>query len=296
MDMEAATNPVEGEDTAAATLPENTEVEAEGQTTEAEQFDEDGNPIEGPPEDEEVEVEDGLKLKVPKDHAQKVREALLRQADYTRKTQEVAEQRRAMESERQAIAQSTQEELNAFAQAKAIEPRLAEYQRLTQADWDSWEYNDPDAAQRGFREYTLLKDQYAQTTGALSFMRQQRALVAQHTLAKRSEEGRAVLAREIGWNDELKSNLVSLAEEFGFSRDDLDDIEADTRVAKLLYELKLGREARAKQQQAQRHVQAQQVTPAAKVSAQAAPTTGVDDRTGIDAWMARRNSQVRKRA
>src|SRR5688572_20265217 len=50
---------------------------------------------------EEAELEyEGRKFKVPKEAADEVKSALMRHADYTRKTQEVAEHRRAVEAER----------------------------------------------------------------------------------------------------------------------------------------------------------------------------------------------------
>src|SRR6476646_10025915 len=120
MDTET-TNPVGGEDTASATLGEDTGVGAEGQTDD-QQFDDDGNPIAQPEEEEEVELDD-LKLKVPKTAAEKLKalqEGNLRQADYTRKTQELAEQRKAFETERQTVQQASQAEIDALANVRAI--------------------------------------------------------------------------------------------------------------------------------------------------------------------------------
>ena len=77
MDSETTTNPVEVEIGAAATSDPAQEVDPIEL-----QLEEGGEPI-AALEEEEVEY-DGLKLKVPKDQAQKVRDALLRQADYTR--------------------------------------------------------------------------------------------------------------------------------------------------------------------------------------------------------------------
>src|SRR6478735_5451895 len=124
------TNLVDGGDTSDAdTADLETGVDAEGQQTDAEpQYDEDGNVIE-PDEDEEVELDD-LKLKVPKDQAQKVREAMLRQADYTRKTQEVAEERKALQAERQSMHQIGQAEFQAAAQLQNLDGQLAQYQRI----------------------------------------------------------------------------------------------------------------------------------------------------------------------
>jgi len=294
MAQEPATNPVEGEDTAATTLPENPEVENEGQIETETLYDDDGNPIEAePPEDEEVELDADLKLKVPKDQAQKVREALLRQADYTRKTQELAEQRRAFEADRQNIQQATQEELGAFAQAAALGQQIAQYQKI---DWAAWNDNDPFEAQKAFMQFQQVKDAHQEAMNQLSHYQRQRVSRAQQESAQRIEQGRQQLEREIGWNDELKARLTDYALGMGLSREDLSDLEATPAAAKILRDAYEGHQARQKAQAAERHKTAQQVQPAATVRAKAAPVAGLDDRLGAEEWIRRRDAQVRKRA
>lgn len=299
---EPATNPVsEGDTFVMDTAAPTQEVDTEGQGETEPQFDEDGNPIEpeaadGSSEDEEIELDDGLKLKVPKTAAEKIRElkeGSLRHADYTRKTQAIAERARILD----AVQQSTQEEFDTYAQAKAVEGRLGEYQRLSEPDWRRWEMEDPEAAQSGFREFTLLKDAHQRAMGRLAQLHQQRNFQTQQETARRMEEGRAVLKREItGWNEDLKSNLLSLASEFGFTSEELSDIEADPRQAKLLHELSTLRQAAKTQKTVLGHVAAQAVKPAAKVSGGSSPPGGLDDRADIGTWMRNREKQARQRA
>ena len=89
---EDATNPVDVEDDAVLDAPEvDAESYSDDETPEA---DAEGAPDEGQPEDDTEEVDwDGAKYRVPKP----LKDALLRQADYTRKTQELADQRRTVE-------------------------------------------------------------------------------------------------------------------------------------------------------------------------------------------------------
>lgn len=295
-----ATNPVDGEDTASATLDPGTEVETEGQDqTDEIELDEYGNPIE--PEDEEVELDDDLKLKVPKDQAQKVREAMLRQADYTRKTQELAEQRRAFDNERQNIAGATQQELAVFAQASNLGQQLAAFQRI---DWNAWnaqaqanyDYDEQAKIQAAWMNYQQVKDAHAGAMGALQNLQNQRVSASQQETAKRVEEGRQVLAKEIGWTDELKAKLTDYALGQGLSRDDLSDLEASPAAAKILRDAFEGFQARQKQKAAKRHETAQQAEPAATVSAKRAPASGLDDRLGIEEWNRRREAQIRRKA
>ena len=295
-----ATNPVDVEDTAAATLDDATGVDTDGSVNDDSLFDEDGNPIEGPPEDEEIELEDGLKLKVSKDYAEKLRLGFLRQQDYTKKTQGLSDERKAFEAERDQVRSATQEELNAYARAVTIGEQIAAYQNvnwaaeLAQARAN---YDDDAVANINaqFMQFTQLERQQQAALAHLSNARQQRLSAAQQETAKRIDEGRTSLAKEIGWNDDLKAKLLGFAGEFGFSREELDDLEADPRVAKVLHAAFEGREATRKAKAAQKHVDAQQAQPAATVRANRAPPSGVDDRQNIDAWMKARNEQLRKR-
>lgn len=288
MDTDDATTPVEGEDTAAAILPENTEV------TEA-QFDDDGNPIEVE-DDEEFELDEGLKLRVPKDAALKLKElkeGTLRQADYTRKTQEVAEQRKALEAERQAVTQASQEELGARAEVIAIDQRLAEYQNI---DWDRWEQEDPLSAQRGWRQFQTLQNQRQQAVGKFAQLHHQRTEQAASEKNTRLQKALGELQRDIpGYDAALGAKLQDFGiKTFGFTAEELADFE-DARMVKVLHAAFEGAQARDKAKQAQKHLTAQQVTPAAKVGGKAAPIQGLDDRLSIEEWNRRRTEQLRKR-
>lgn len=294
-----ATNPVGGEDTVEeTTLDPGTEVETPEVENDEPELDDDGNPIE--PEDEEVDLDD-LKLKVPKDQAQKVREAMLRQADYTRKTQELAEQRKAFETERQNVVQATNEELNAFAQASNLGQRLAAFQQI---NWNAWtqqaqanfDYDEQAKIQAAWMEFQQVKDAHAQAIGTLRTLQDQRVSAAQQETAKRVEEGRADLVKNDGWTEELKAKLTDYALTRGLSRDDLGDLEATPAAARILMDAYEGYQARQQKQAANRHVQAQQAQPAATVSTRRAPPSGLDDRLSIEEWTRRREEQLRKRA
>jgi len=283
--MDTETNPVEVEDTSADTLPEDQEVEQ----TEAEEpeLDEDGNPIDT---DEEIDLDD-LKLKVPKDQAQKVREAMLRQADYTRKTQELAESRRAFDTERAQIYQSTQAELNAFAETQNIGRQLAAYQ---QTNWQAWAQEDPFAAQEHFMHFQTLKDAHQGAMNQLAFLHQQRQAAAKQETDNRIGEGRTVLEREIGWNDTLKASLTDYALGMGLSRDDLSDLEANPAAAKILHEAWKGSKTSRNTAAANKHLAAQAVQPAAKAGGgnTPIPTNKLDDRLSAKEWMRRREKQL----
>ena len=153
MSEETTTNPVEGEDNVSATLPDTQEVEPQAVDNEQALGDDSVDPQD---DSEEIEHE-GRKYLVPS----ALKPLLLMQADYTRKTQEVAEQRRAVQAERQALHQTSQAELDAYAHATTLAGRLAQYQ---QVDWRAWHDSDPFAASAATSEYNMLRDQHSQAT------------------------------------------------------------------------------------------------------------------------------------
>jgi hypothetical protein len=292
MEMETdTTSPVDGGDTSEEIAEVEAEVETEGQEPE---LVEDGNPIEEPDEDEELELDDDLKLKVPKSQAQKVREAMLRQADYTKKTQELADRRKAFEAEQQQLSSATQAELNTYAVAQSVAAQIQQFQNV---DWDKWHDTDPFEAAKASSQYQRLIVTHQQAMGQLQHLRGQRLSHAQQETAKRIEEGRTNLAKDIpGWNDDLKAKLIGFAAEHGFSQDELSDLEADPRVAKVLHAAFEGSQAKRKAAATNRHLQAQKVEPAATVGAKAIPPRGLSDKLSTEEWMRRRDEQARKRA
>jgi hypothetical protein len=285
MDTETATNPVEGDDTSLDTVATTQEVEAEGQETE---YDDDGNPIEVPEDSEEVE-HDGQKYKVPK----AIKPLLLMQADYTRKTQELAEERKALVAERTQVQQASQAEVQAQAHIVAMDAQIAEYQNI---DWDAWEAQDPFEAQKGWRQFQQAQQARANAANQFVSLRQQRTLAQQQETAKLIEEGRAVLARDIpGWSAEVAEKLLDAGvKQYGFSRAEIEEF-TDPRMVKVLHDAHQYRLAQGKEKKAQGHVQAQVARPAAKVGGASAPVSGLDDRLSPAEWMKRREAQARKR-
>ena len=141
----------------------------------------------------------------------------------------------------------------------------------------------------------MLRDRHSQALGQLSQLHGQRTFLAQQDSARRMEEGRAALAKEIpGWSEDLKARLIGFAAGYGFSRDELDDLEADPRVARVLHAAFSGSRTAETARKVHSNLAAQQVQPAASVKARGAPPAGLDDRLSPDEWVRRRNAQLRK--
>lgn len=191
--------------------------EAEVEETEAEEAApqdngeeaEESEEVESPEEDEvepeeeaeepdlvEIDV-DGESYKVP----EVLKDKFMLQADYTRKTQEVAEQRKQIEAAQanlQLQAQMQQQNLEDYAKLIATDKQLQGYQ---QVDWNALYDSDPAEFVRLKEAYRELKDSRTEMTQTLTMKQQQQIAEQQSRLQQATEEGNAVLTKEIpGWN------------------------------------------------------------------------------------------------
>lgn len=287
--MDEVTNPAEPEVTDAPELDT-----PETDTTEQEiEFDDQGNPIEPDPEleeDDQADIEyEGKQFKVPKE----LKDAFLRQSDYTRKTQEVAEIRRTLEGTLQQATQLSQAEKAIEAQFIGVQQALATYEEI---DWRAWMEQDPVAANTARMEYEDLHRQ----RGALANQHQQaanqRLAMAQQEKAKRIAEGQKFIAERIpNWGTEAQQKLVTHAvNNLGFTATELNAID-DPRIIIALHEASQFRQLNQRQKTAQKVQKQEAVKPAAKVQGKTPAYRGLDDRMSADAWVKARNAQLAKR-
>ncbi len=276
------------------TNPETPEVEIEEEVIEEAyegeepELDEDGNPIEEPEELFEVEA-NGKKYQLPKE----LRDQFLMQQDYTRKTQEVAEQRKALEAERQQAQQMSEGEFKARAQIVQIDEALTEFRQI---DWDTWMSRDQPAAQRAWMQYQRLQDERGNALTQYQQIQQERTLQEQRETAERLQKGLSELQAKIpDWSPNKAAALLDFGEkQLGFSRQELNAID-DPRM---IIALNLAAQALDKQAASRTAAKAQvqsSVKPAARVSGGRTPSNRVDDRVSTDAWMKARQAQVSKR-
>ncbi|WP_394764285.1 hypothetical protein [Phenylobacterium sp.] len=220
--------------------------------------------------------------------------AFLRQADYTRKTQELAHHRRGLEAEREAVAAHAQ----AVGQASGEQVHLAaldhQLEHLGGVDWQAYAAEDPHGAQAlwdRLQQMAHAREGLAQTIG-------QRAahgrLQAAHAAAARMAEAGRTLQKEIdGWSPELAAKLVDYAQTHGVTLEELSQ-QDDPRVWKILHRAHQAEMAGQREGAARTAAQAQAVRPAVLVSGSAAGGGGVRDELGTKEWMQRRNDLVRK--
>jgi hypothetical protein len=216
--------------------------------------------------------------------------AFLRQADYTRKTQELAEHRRAVEAERQALA----EQKRAAAGASQDRLRLAaldhQLETFQGVDWEAYAAEDPQAAQALWGRFQALNDARGQLAYAVSHEDEREQLKEAREAAERMAQTGQKLREEIdGWSPDVAAKLIEYGQAFGVTVEELAQM-ADARLWKLLHKAYQADQA-GQQQTAAR---AQAVRPAVMVGGAAAGSGGVRDELATKEWMARRNDQMLK--
>lgn len=228
------------------------EVEATEEPTEEEVED---SEEEEPETEDEVEEEDSdeeqpaepIKLKVNGEEIEKPLDevvALAQQGlDYTKKTQEVAEQRKQLETlEQQLKAQeqqfAEQAQLNNLliedvAKITALDQQLNQYANV---DWQKLTDSDFVEAQKQYMAYNQLQQQRNDAVSQFEAKRQEALTKHQQSMAERIKKGKEVLAKEIpNWSPETTQAVISTGKEYGFSDDELGAI-VDPRHVKVLYD------------------------------------------------------------
>jgi hypothetical protein len=246
-----------------------------------------------PPSDETEEVEhEGKKYKIPKP----LKGALLMQADYTRKTQEVAEQRRALEERQKALGEEQKihaEHLTDIARVVAFNDAIA---RFEQADWAKIRAENPQLYNDLWFQYGQAKEQRDRAVVALQQKVQERSSKAQLEQARRIEEARAALARDIrDWSPELAGKLNQFAIDAGFTADELRQV-TDPRVIKLLHAAWAGHQLQLKSAAATKAANSEAAKPLPTVSGNTPAEKGLSDKLSVHEWMKRRNAQIKRRA
>lgn len=186
--------------------------------------------VEVEPEEETEEVEhEGKKYAIPK----ALKSALMFQADYTRKTQEAAEVKRAAEAERTRYVQASEEYIADRAKLAAVDQHLTKFQKV---NWSELTDEDPVAAQKLWLQFAQLKDSRQQMAAQLAQKEHSRTLDRQQMQAKLVEDGHAVLIRDIPeWSPEKGAKITAFAaKEFGFQPEELGNV-FDPRIVKVLH-------------------------------------------------------------
>lgn len=234
-------------------LGEKPEVEA------AEPLDEAEQEVEAAPDEDNVDDEpelveithNGKPVKLTLDE---VIEHASKGFDYTQKTQQLADQRKQLDTLAQNIQQQYQLQqatIQETAKVYAMDSQLANYQNV---NWDAWMDQDPVEASKGWQKYTMLKSQRDEAANGIQQIQSQTQQMTMHKLQQKLNEGAQQLANEIkGWSPELAKSLKSNALEYGFSETELDQVY-DPRMVKVLHDAYQWRQLQAKKPEVQKRV------------------------------------------
>lgn len=235
----------------------------EGEAPETEEEVESG--VEGDSEEETPETgtlkltHNGEEVEVPMDEAI----ALAQQGyDYTQKTQKLAEERKVVEMQAQAVkaqeqaikqqAETQQALIKEIAEVTAIDKELARYQAV---DWNSLSESDPVQTQKLWIQYQQLQNSRTQALNQLQqkhgHLEQQRALNAQAQL----EQARTELLKVFpNWNADIAKDIRETGKSYGFSDDDLSSV-TDPRMVKVLHDAAQFRKLQAQKGNVKQKVQ-----------------------------------------
>ena len=201
--------------------PEPSDVESEEESEEeAEEEDSEESPEEDEPE-EESETETVYTVRVDGKDVEVTEDELLkgysRQADYTKKTQELAEYRKEMDNALAYYQNEIQQTQQARAQyvdavESAIQNNYAHLQQFQNVDWERLKLEDRE-------EYLTKRDDYRQAQEQIDSLKQEHQAAAEKQQAEMQEQHKRVWAEEHqkmaqiipDWNDNEKRMAISKA-------------------------------------------------------------------------------------
>jgi len=214
-------------------LEEDESFEEESEEEEAEEAEEESEETEGEEEEELYAVTvNGEEVAVSLDE---LLSGYSRQSDYTRKTQEIAGDRKEMEtlqqqynSEIAQIQQERQQYMDAL--TNVMQGSMSELEKFATVDWNSLRENDP-------IEYVTTREQYREAQEKIQGLQNEQARAAQTQQAQMQKAQQEMLQVEKGklvealpdWGvpdkqKEIATGLQSYAKEQGFTADELDSL------------------------------------------------------------------------
>lgn len=295
MNLEPAANPAEAESTVVDTAQQEANTPAvgetetkEGETEEPDELDALAGISKDEPEPVEVEYE-GKTFKVDPE----IKDALLRQADYSRKTMEVAEARKAFEAEReqfQLTANQTKEEFQATVALVKLSEQAQQYE---QVDWQAWMQSDPQGAQAARWEYDKIIRDRDQVNQALSIYLQNKARTQTEEIEVARRQAIEQVSKEIpNFTDARRTELESLVENLGAPKGTSAKL-SDAWEYKILHFADIGRKFVERQREAAKAARA--VKPATMVGGSAAAGTKNPDDMTVQEWNAWRSKALAKK-
>ena len=247
----------------------------------------------------EVEVEyEGKIYTLPAE----LKDALLRQSDYTRKTQEVAQARKALLAEREAHqhgAHRMRAHIQDAARIVALNDQLA---RLDQVDWRALQAKHPAHARALWESRAELQKLRDHAARAWTEKEKEHASHSKRATAKRMDEIIAHLPRLIAdWSADLDTKLAQYGNAEGISTEEMAQATLQNPAfVRLLHKACQFDEAEKKKKTQQTFEAAQAARPVTRVggsggTASRRTTDSSGDALSAEEWAKRERERMRRR-
>lgn len=217
------------EDDEPSSEPEAEEVEASDADESDEEPDAEAQPEETD-DSEEVEYE-GKSYKLPKE----LKDALLRQQDYTKKTQDVAEKRRTVEEQAQQVEMRAQFQAAHFAKAVEAQSLQTQLQQYAQVKWAELAESNPAQYLQLDRQHRELQEAANRVNADIQHLAVQ--FQAEVQQSKQQAQARCIeeLRKEFkDFGPTLLKSLDETGKSFGFSGEELSNV-TDPRIIRVLH-------------------------------------------------------------
>lgn len=176
-----------------------------------------------------------------------LKDAFMREQDYTRKTMELGETRKTVETERERITReraefeqrtaSHQEFLQDHARVYALDQALEQFKAV---NWDQWMQQDLVAANQAWMRFQRLKSERDDAEKSVREKESKRMSEAEAEKARRLGERHAVFARDVpGWSQEMATKLNEFALSQKFTPQEMSEL-SDPRYVNILNLAQIG--------------------------------------------------------
>ena len=280
------------EETEEAETEEEVEDDAEQEESDETEEDSDEEQTEAVSDTETVEFE-GKEYNVP----QELKDALLRNKDYTIKTQEVAEQRKELDADRDRFQEALQLQTahtQTYTELGVIDQQLAQFNEI---DWEQWRQTDPNATQQAQIQLNQLREQRTQTVDKLNSLQTETQQKHQAETARVVEQNRAKVERSVpNWNQDTEKAVFDYGIKRGLTENQLANTNYDPVLIGILNDARLFDELKQKQNVKKVKKKTEPVPQATRVTkAKKTQNRGLHDGLSTGEWLKRRNAQIAKR-
>jgi hypothetical protein len=217
------------------------EDETEGQEADENETDPDGPGEEEPVEELEFDY-GGNKFRVPKgalpeDVAAKFDQFLKgSHADYTRKSQDVAQRAKQLEAREGAVEKLTKlsgETLNTYSRGLQIK---SEIEQLSKIDVNALWQSDPDQARRVSDAMAQRQAEFQRVVATVAQQEQGYVQAHEAEIARRADEGRQLMERRVkGFSQKVPEVIDYVVKEYGLSREEAETWPLNPKTAEMAY-------------------------------------------------------------